>query len=60
MKIAWELIEGEQVSGVKALRALVVYRAKVLGGWLLLTNTASAGIAFLQDPTHQWDGSSIA
>jgi len=37
------------------------FRAKVAGGWLVVTsgNTGLSGIAFYPDPKHEWDGGSL-
>lgn len=35
---------------------LTTHRAKVPGGWLV---AAGDGLAFLPDPAHEWDGSSL-
>jgi hypothetical protein len=35
---------------------LTTHRAKVPGGWLV---AAGNGMAFLPDPAHEWDGSSL-
>jgi hypothetical protein len=32
-----------------------IHRAKVPGGWIVLTGE---GVAFLPDTTHRWDGGS--
>jgi hypothetical protein len=36
---------------------LAVQRTKVPGGWLV---AAGNGLAFVPDPTHEWDGSSLS
>jgi len=33
-----------------------VLRAKILGGWLVLTGF---GITFVPDPEHRWDGGAM-
>jgi len=36
------------------------YRAKVPGGWLILTKYFdSGGLTFYPDPTHSWSGNSL-
>ncbi len=47
-KLRWQQLD----SGGPALM-----RAKVPGGWLI---AAGSGVTFYPDPTHSWDGSSIA
>jgi hypothetical protein len=35
-------------------------RAKVPGGWLLVSHTSTGvGLTFYPDPQHKWDGKSI-
>lgn len=37
-------------------------RAKIPGGWLFSTqegNDGGGGVAFIPDPNHEWDGSSL-
>ena len=41
-----------------------VYRAKILGGWLVETTQSTdsgtgIGLAFVPDPEHKWDGNSL-
>lgn len=38
-----------------------VYRAKVPGGWLILTSGGQgfSGLTFYPDPKHEWDGGSL-
>jgi hypothetical protein len=37
------------------------FRAKVPGGWLVVTKSNSGGgVAFYPDPEHKWDGGSVA
>lgn len=37
------------------------YRAKVPGGWLVVTKSNSGGgVTFYPDPEHKWDGGSVA
>ena len=39
----------------------IVNRAKIPGGWLLVsTSTAGGGVTFYPDPEHKWDGGSVA
>jgi hypothetical protein len=38
-----------------------VNRAKVPGGWLVIsTSSSGGGVTFLPDPEHKWDGGSVA
>jgi hypothetical protein len=64
-KLKWELIEtGDEVFLIK--------RAKIPGGWLVwaaeneepeedepCTLATAAGLTFVPDPTHRWDGNSL-
>ena len=36
-----------------------VHRAKVPGGWLILTIHNGTGLAFYPDPEHRWDGGGL-
>lgn len=45
-KLRWESLSSN----------LTAHRAKVPGGWLV---SAANGLAFLPDPAHEWDGSSL-
>ena len=38
-----------------------ISRAKLPGGWLLLsTSNSGGGVTFYPDPEHKWDGGSVA
>jgi len=38
-----------------------VSRAKIPGGWLLIsTSSSGGGVTFYPDPQHKWDGGSVA
>ncbi len=37
---------------------LLIFRAKVPGGWLVVMRPNDS-ITFLPDPTHEWDGASL-
>lgn len=49
-----------KAAGMFARIAAEVYRAKVPGGWLVLTSSTEgfSGVAFYPDPKHDWDGGS--
>ena len=52
-----------ELSGNRLVQ-LNVYRAKVVGGWIVVVIQAGAGGPapapfFISDPDHRWDGSSI-
>jgi len=49
--------EGESL----VTKPITLQRAKVPGGWLVLLqkNVAEAGITFVPDPEHCWDGGSL-
>ena len=41
-----------------------IERAKVLGGWFVVVNAhygngGGAGLTFMPDPEHKWDGKSL-
>ena len=39
----------------------IVNRAKIPGGWLLVsTSNAGGGVTFYPDPEHKWDGNSLS
>lgn len=46
----------EQI-GVDSVNKKPMMRAKVPGGWLVVYD--GNGMAFLPDPNHKWDGSSL-
>ncbi|AYA64819.1 hypothetical protein DS731_12820 [Alteromonas sp. RKMC-009] len=36
------------------------YRTKIPGGWLVtVSNTQGAGVTFVPDAKHEWDGNSV-
>ena len=41
---------------VEGLHFTPFHRAKIIGGWLVFI---SAGICFVPDPEHKWDGGSL-
>ena len=41
---------------VEGLHFTPFHRAKIIGGWLVFI---SAGICFVPDPDHKWDGGSL-
>jgi hypothetical protein len=41
---------------VEGLHFAPFHRAKIIGGWLVFI---SAGICFVPDPEHKWDGGSL-
>jgi hypothetical protein len=46
---------------VGASLSVQVNRAKIPGGWLLVsTSNAGGGVTFYPDPEHKWDGGSVA
>ena len=46
------VLEALEVKGAP----LKIYRAKVPGGWLIVSNDA---LVFFPDPDHTWDGKSL-
>jgi hypothetical protein len=53
MELTWEKIKNKGLW----MGASDSYRAKVPGGWLVLT--PQGAIAFFPDSAHQWDGNSL-
>jgi hypothetical protein len=54
--LKWEYLESEP-----GLFAVFVMRAKVHGGWLVYVSRGDgneAGMTFLPDPSHEWNGAS--
>lgn len=51
-RLAWEGLENHGLSAR-------TYRAKIPGGWLLTKNSNDAGITFVPDSEHTWDGSTL-
>src|SRR5262245_35920141 len=58
-KLKWEVVNG------RAPYPPMVMRSKVPGGWLVETNRrggewgTGSGLAFVPDPDHKWDGTSL-
>lgn len=60
----WQKIDEIKVSDVGAGHYVVILRAKVPGGWLLLATSPplklsrerTDSLTFLPDPAHAWDG----
>ncbi len=57
----WEKLQNNQGGPV------MTYRSKIPGGWLVTTGdtqttcaSAGAGITFVPDPNHEWNGYSLA
>jgi hypothetical protein len=52
--------EGKK-AGVLSRMAEAVHRAKVPGGWLVVTSSGHglSGITFYPDPRHEWDGGTL-
>ncbi len=52
--------EGKK-AGVLTKMATVVYRAKVPGGWLVVTagGNGMSGVTFYPDPRHEWNGGTL-
>jgi hypothetical protein len=48
-------------AGVFTRIAAEVLRARVTGGWLVLTSSTEgfSGVTFFPDPAHSWDGGSL-
>jgi hypothetical protein len=67
MALVWEkvpsqFVNGEHLNGYETLDPVLLYRARVPGGWLLVRGLPSqAGIInFYPDPCHDWNRSSAA
>lgn len=45
-------------AGVFQRLNVMIYRARVPGGWLVLTGGSAgmSGVTFYPDPRHEWDG----
>lgn len=67
-KLKWELIEADleppprmapmiESDRQRLMVRLNVYRAKVPGGWLLMS--PRGGMSFIADPQHAWSGGSL-
>ena len=58
----WEYLGKESLPpGTIFPKTVETWRAKVPGGWLVLTtmpttNETTHSMAFYPDPTHEWDG----
>lgn len=53
-QLVWEKLK-EPRSGLGP----ALWRAKVLGGWLIWGGGSYTGVIFYPDPQHQWDGGSL-
>jgi len=54
--IQWQQLQSSTDTEI----SVKVYRAKVLGGWLVLVMWSDGGsTTFYPDPQHQWNGSSL-
>ena len=60
MALIWEPLEDvERDFHGKSHKFHVSSRARITGGWLIKTLAGSGvGLAFIPDPTHEWDGHS--
>ncbi len=55
MALIWENLVIESITDIAS-----VQRAKVPGGWLVVTALITGGgMTFYPDPEHRWDGSSL-
>ena len=43
----------------KGLHRTRTWRAKITGGWLVGRPDSDAGLTFVPDPDHAWDGNSL-
>lgn len=60
MALLWEELKSQVGIGGMFSPWIIVYRAKVPGGWLVATRSYdSGGVTFLPDPEHEWDGHSL-
>ncbi len=57
-QLAWEKLNSDG-GGLGGLLNWDVYRAKVPGGWLVLTMHNTTGLTFYPDSVHKWDGGSL-
>jgi hypothetical protein len=58
----WELLHTSRQAGGLLHSDYLVERAKVPGGWLVISQFKigpAHGLAFLPDPDHKWDGGSL-
>ena len=60
-ELLWQKLESKRIDQSWFHTDWEVHRAKVPGGWLVITRLAGAapqGIAFYPDPDYRWDGAS--
>jgi hypothetical protein len=60
--LRWETIHTTREAEGFLNSAYMVERAKVPGGWLVISQFkigSAHGLVFLPDPNHQWDGGSL-
>ena len=55
MALVFERLDAVHPNGFHSMK---VFRAKVVGGWIVVLGTDETGF-FFPDPTHEWDGSSL-
>lgn len=54
------MLDWEQLRNSGALNENAIYRTKVPGGWLIWMEwPEQAGLTFLPDSEHKWDGNSL-
>jgi len=68
-KLTFQLLDMEVLDWQDEMEEVLdvsLYRAKVPGGWLMMLADATgslpeegAGLVFLPDPGHTWDGNSL-
>ena len=61
-ELVWQRLESKRADQSWLHVDWEVHRAKVLGGWFVLTRIGGAapqGIAFYPDPQHAWNGGSV-
>ncbi len=60
--LTWETVVTERQEGGILSSAYLTERAKVPGGWLVISQFhigGAHGMAFLPDPNHTWNGGSL-
>jgi hypothetical protein len=58
----WEVVKTTRELGGFLNSAYLTERAKVPGGWLVISQFQigpAHGLVFLPDPNHEWDGGSL-
>lgn len=57
-QLVWHKLNSSSAEG-RVFKLGNVYRAKVVGGWLVLVADNATDLTFYPNPEHNWDGGSL-